>query len=193
MSVFADYLDLRTAVIEQSGRPDIADVFDRLTKLAEARFNRSLRTRFQIASEPISISENAAALPDDYVEVIGVYGANGYELTGQTLQRTANVNWRTYYSLTSTEINGPDGDLTLQYYAKVPTLTTSMTASNWLLEKYPDAYLYGVGYEAALYLKDAAGAQASGEILKQIMTDISSDDESARYARAVVRVKGCTP
>lgn len=193
MTAFSDYLDLRTAVIEQVGNPGIADVFDRLTQLAEARFNRKLRTREQIETTMLTLSGNVATLPADFLEVIGVYGANGYELTGQTLQRTEGMNWRSYYSIGNTEINGNDGEITFQYYATIPTLTTGLNASNWLLAKYPEAYLYGVGYEAATYLKDVEQAQIAMALRDESLQEIEADDNLARYARANVRVKGCTP
>ncbi|HSF91396.1 MAG TPA: hypothetical protein VLA51_04240 [Paracoccaceae bacterium] len=190
---FADYIDLRTAVIEQSGRPEIADVFDRLTKLAEARFNRELRTQFQITEYTVTISNGTAYLPTDIAEVIGVYLENGYELTGQTLQMERGQLSRQFYSLAAPFLNGQDGQIVVQYYAKLDTLTQSLTTSNWLLEEYPDAYLYGVGVEAAKYLKDAEGLMALEQMRAQVVNEIRADDERRRYARARVRVKGPTP
>ena len=60
---FDDFLDLRTGVFEQIGRSDIADVFPRLTKLAEARLNRELRCREQITEATLTFSGGVASLP----------------------------------------------------------------------------------------------------------------------------------
>lgn len=188
---FSDYLDLRTAVVEMVGDADIVDVFDRLTKLAEARFNRDLRTRFQVSQVTLTVAEGVAALPGDFAEAIGVYDAQGREYIGQTLQMQRAG--RSYYSLDSALLRGPDGDVTLEYYAKIPTLTDRMEASNWLLEQYPDAYLYGVSVEAAKYRRDVDGARALEAMREMAVSDIRADDSRARYSRARVRVKGPTP
>lgn len=188
---FSDYLDLRTAVVEMVGDAGIADVFDRLTKLAEARFNRDLRTRFQVSQVTLTVSGGVAALPGDFAEAIGVYDAQGREYIGQTLQMQRAG--RSYYSLDGSLLRGPDGDVTLEYYAKIPTLTDRMEASNWLLEQYPDAYLYGVSVEAAKYRRDVDGARALEAMREMAVSDIRADDSRARYSRARVRVKGPTP
>lgn len=191
MSAFSDYLDLRTAVVEMVGDAGIADVFDRLTKLAEARFNRDLRTRFQVSQVTLTVAEGVAALPGDFAEAIGVYDAQGREYIGQTLQMQRAGG--AYYSLDGSLLRGHDGDVTLEYYAKVPTLTERMEASNWLLEQYPDAYLYGVSVEAAKYRRDVDGARALEAMREMAVSDIRADDSRARYSRARVRVKGPTP
>ncbi len=191
MSAFSDYLDLRTAVVEMVGDAGIADVFDRLTKLAEARFNRDLRTRFQVSQVTLTVSDGVAALPGDFAEAIGVYDAQGREYIGQTLQMQRAG--RSYYSLDGSLLRGPDGDAALEYYAKIPTLTERMEACNWLLEQYPDAYLYGVSVEAAKYRRDVDGARALEAMREMAVSDIRADDSRARYSRARVRVKGPTP
>lgn len=191
MSAFSDYLDLRTAVVEMVGDAGIADVFDRLTKLAEARFNRDLRTRFQVSQVTLTVSDGIAALPGDFAEAIGVYDAQGREYIGQTLQMQRTG--RSYYALDGSLLRGPDGDVAIEYYAKIPTLTERMEASNWLLEQYPDAYLYGVSVEAAKYRRDVDSARALEAMREMAVSDIRADDSRARYSRARVRVKGPTP
>lgn len=178
---FADYLDLRTAVIEQVGAVEIADVFDRLTKLAEVYLTRNLRMSQQLQETTLTVSGGVANLPDDFAETFGVYDAQGREINQKTLQ-----------DLQDDQGSG-DGDYTFQYYAKIPTLTTSPTTSNWLLEAHPDVYLYSVSHEAAKYLRDAQATEVFRGLREDAVFEARAVDTRTRYSRTRVRVKGCTP
>lgn len=193
MTAFADLLDLRTAVVEQVGRPDIADIFPRLVTLAEARFNREFRLRDQITDDTLTLASGTVALPSDYLEMIGVYNAAGCEYVQQTLQQVKALDG--YYAISGGNLirKGYSGDLLVQYYAEIPTITTSMGASNWLLSKYPGVYLYGCSFEAAKWLRDKEMAADMGGLMQTEIADARADDERARYSRARVRVAGVTP
>jgi len=179
---FADYLDLRTAVIEMVGKPDIADVFERLTKLAESRLNRVLRMQQQITETTITLTSGSATLPSDFAELIGVYDANGSEFITKTLA-----------DIQDDDTTVADGTYNIQYYAKLPTLTASHTTTNWLLSEYPDVYLYAVGHEAARQVRDVELIEATGGMRMEAIDEARGNDEAARYSRARIRVKGPTP
>lgn len=132
---FSDYIDLRTAVIEEVKRPDIADVFPRLTLLAEAKFNRDLSTRDQITTATLTFTNGIAPLPPDFLEVVGLYNGSGYEYVQQTLQETCPTG--PFYSIIGSNLHAGLTTAELQYYAKIPTITGSLTASNWLLQEIP--------------------------------------------------------
>ena len=193
MAAFADLLDLRTAVVEQVGRPDIADVFPRLVKLAEAHMSRNLRTRAQVTSTTLTFVSGVASVPADFAEAIGLYDANGYEYVQQPLQQVKTRAW--YYSMNASQflVNGFEGDLTLEYYATIPTISGSMTDTNWLLARYPGVYLDGVAYEASKHVRDAEMGKAMRQLYQMELDDAAADDFGARYSRARVRVAGMTP
>lgn len=178
---FADYLDLRTAVIEAVGRTDIAEHFDRITKLAENWLSRNLRMQQQITETTLTLTGGTATLPTDYVESIAAYDSTGTELNQNTLQ-DIEADTSTF-----------EGNVKFQYYAAIPTLTTSMTTTNWLLAAYPDVYLYAVGYQAALDIRDAEMAQAMRVLRDDAVFDARTSDHRSRYGRTRVRVKGPTP
>lgn len=191
---FADFLDLQTAVIEQVGRPDIADVMPRLVKLAEAGLNRRLRCADQMTTAPVTVSAGSAALPADFLEAIGLFDAAGGELIQQPIHMLKDGASRGHYAIEGGNlICNADADYSLAYYASLPTLTASMTATNWLLAKFPAAYLYAVGYEAAKYARDVEGAQAAKGLFEMEIADVQAADASARYARARVVLPGVTP
>lgn len=177
---FADYLDLRTAVIEQVGNPSVVDVFDRLTKLAENWLTRNLRMQQQLTETNVIVTNGIAALPDDLSEIFGVYDQRGIE-----------VNQKTVQDLQDDPL--ADGVYRVQYYAKIPTLTASMTTTNWLLQNYPDVYLYAVSYEAARHLRDIEAAQVMLQMRDDAVMNARGADHRTRYARSRVRVAGVTP
>lgn len=194
MTAFADFIDLQTAVVEHVRNPSIADVFPRLVKLAEVGFNRRLRCREQISTATVTISGGSGALPTDMAEIIGVYDVAGVEYIAQPLQAVKVSQGRGYYAISSGNIvTRNDEDLTVEYYANVPTITDSLTDSNWLLQKHPGLYLYGVGLEAAKYLRDVETAQATSALLDMEYTAAAAQDDQDRYSRARVRVSGVTP
>lgn len=192
---FADFLDLRTAVLEHVGRTDIADVMVRLTQIAEARFNRDFRHRDQIASATVTFTSGTGPLPADFLEAIGLYDANGAEYVQQPMQSQRPTGSRGYFTIkgSNIELRGYSGDLTLDYYEQVDTITGSSTGTNWLLTKYPEVYLYGVGFEAAKYLKDVELAAQTKALYDEARREADGNDHAARYSRARVRVQGVTP
>ena len=196
MPAFADYLDLRLAVADHVGNRDISDVMPRLTQAAESWLNKKLRCRQQIVTGTLTFVGGEAAIPADFIEMINLYGLNGYRYNSGALADSRN--WGTAWSRYSLDgsniyIKGYSGDRDIQYYAKLPTLTASPTTTNWLLEDAPDVYLYAVGLEAAKYLKDADLVQATRTLLEDEMNTLKIDDDRARYSNTSVRVQGCTP
>lgn len=189
---FADFLDLRTAVVEQVQKPDIVDVFPRLVFLAEANFNRRLRLKDQVTSTTVTIASGTASLPADFLAAIGLYDASGYEYVEQPLQAVKTSGTTAFFAISGGNIvtKMADGAKTLEYYAKIPTISGSMTATNWLLTAAPALYLYGVGLEAAKYARDAELSSAMSQILEQEYQAVLSQDESARYSTVRVRLQG---
>ncbi len=191
---FADFLDLQTAVVEHVRDPSITDVMPRLVKLAEAKLNQALRTRQMMATDTLTIVSGSAALPADFLEAIGLFDASGKEYIQQPVHMVREGRNNGFYAVENgTLLVNSDGDLRLDYYATLPTLTASMTASNWLLQAFPHVYLYAVGLEAAKYMRDLEGAQATKALLEMEMSDLAASDAQARYSRARIILPGVTP
>lgn len=186
---FTDYLDLRTAVLEVVGRTDITDIFDRLTLLAESRFNRKLRCGDQITDATVTVSGGTGTLPSDYRQMIGVYDGQGCEYVQQPIQ-AVQITQNSFYAVSGSNLIAPDREYSIQYYAAIPTLTTSATTTNWLLSKYPDVYLYGVASEAAKNKRDSEILGALEQYRNEAIDDANEDDDAQRYSRARVRLQG---
>lgn len=191
---FSDLLDLRTAVVEFTRNPDIAEIFTRLVKLAEVDMNRRLRSREQITEASVTVSSGSGSLPADFQEAIGVFIASGAEyvaLPSAAYERLANKTG--FYTIEGSSLYASDADYTLRYFKTIPTITDSMTDSNWVLAKHPNLYLYAVGYEAARQMRDMELAQEALSFREQEYREATAQDQGERFARARVRVAGVTP
>lgn len=175
MSAFQNTIDLRFAVSDLVGNRAISDVFPRLVEMAEVDFNSRLRTRHQITDYTMVFDEGVAALPPDFLELIHLNCKTNFQIDG------FNVTIPSY-----------SGEMNVQYYARIPALCTP-TSSNWLLCAYPNAYLYGVGLQAAKHLRSEELAVPIASLYSEAMGLIRVDDERARYSTAKVRVQGPTP
>lgn len=196
MAAFADYLDLRVAVSEHVGNRDISDVMPRLVQMAEAMLNQKIRHRSQITAGTLTFTTGAATLPTDFLEMISVYDPWGVAMQAGSLsdvKRTGSQYSRYAINGSQIMIYGISGDRDIEYFAKIPTLTTSISTTNWLLAAYPSVYLYAVGVEAAKFLRDAELSAATEGLLQQAILSMSVDDERARWSNATVRVQMVTP
>lgn len=171
---FTDALDLRTAVVEAVGDASISDVWPRLVSMAESKLDRVLRTRYQVQSADVTGLPGSSVFPGDFLEMTAMYKAGRRVLWTPGMQT-------------------PNEAFSMEYYARIPSLSNDLAGTNWLLTVYPDVYLYAVAVEAARFLKDVAAAQAYGEALQEALRSVYVDDERARYGQAVVRMPGWTP
>lgn len=196
MAMFSDAMDLKTAVGDHVGNRSISDVWDRLVRQAETQLDQRLRTVWQVKDETLTFADGAADLPPDFLEMMHVYGHCGYQMrSGMRVDSHRPGTSRTTYSIGPGKIyiRGFTGDKDITYYAKLPTISESLSATNWLLERFPDAYLYGVGLQAAKHLKDVDLALATDQLYGFALDAIKIEDERWRWANGIVRVQGLTP
>jgi hypothetical protein len=90
-----------------------------------------------------------------------------------------------YYSIVQNNIEFapvPDGDYTIEivYYQKVPPL--SLNTTNWLLSAHPDAYLYGTLQHSAPYLQSDERVGIWAGKYMQIIEQITTSDEKAKFS-----------
>ena len=81
---------------------------------------------------------------------------------------------------------------TLIYYAKIPALSDA-NPTNWLLTRYPDAYLYACLLEAMPYNEEDARMQTWATAYATAIDKIQRDDKGARYTQGTIRVMQATP
>jgi hypothetical protein len=197
------YAELQTSIADFLNRDDLASVTTSFISLAEADMQRRVRHWRMEKRSTAELDTQYSAIPADFVEVIRFYVTSGdtkpLELISQAelLDRKAkSLNTSgtpAYYALTAGEIEvypAPDGtyDVELYYIASIPALSDSNTA-NWLLERYPDAYLYGALIHAAPYLKDDARIQVFAALYQNAIDAINAESERSKYGGSGLKMK----
>ncbi|WVT75232.1 hypothetical protein QM996_09170 [Sinorhizobium chiapasense] len=196
----ADYAALLVDAGEYSGRNDIAHLFPRFIGLAELKLNRMLRVSDMEATAAITVGDGDAPLPADFVEARQVLSASGRPIRAMALQQLAESNLAGAceplgYAIVGNRIKPfPAGSygLTMTYYRKIPPLTAENPV-NWLLERAPDVYLYGLVEEIAIWERDAGKAGAAQQLKMSALAGLGVADERARWGDAQMTVAGVTP
>jgi len=187
------FAGLKATIADYLNRDDLTAIIPSFITIAEAKFNRKLRTRQMVKRAEGQIETAFFAYPSDWLQakefqlntnpivrlqfVTEAYGdelkSNRYVSTGQPV----------YYTITGTQLEfipTPDSTYSaeLTYYAKIPALSDSNT-SNWLLAYAPDLYLYGALLEAAPYLKDDERLAVWSQMYINSLGDIEVADQRA--------------
>jgi hypothetical protein len=187
------FAGLKTTIADYLNRDDLTSVIPSFITIAEAKFNRKLRTRQMIKRANAQIETAFFAYPSDWlqakefqlntnpiVRLQFVTEAYGDELKAN---RYVSIGQPAYYTITGTQLEfipTPDSTYSaeLTYYAKIPALSDSNT-SNWLLAYAPDLYLYGALMEAAPYLKDDERLPVWSQMYISSLGDIEVADQRA--------------
>ena len=197
------YAELKTNIADFLNRDDLTSVSSTFVSLAEADLNRQVRHWRQEKRSTAEIDTQYSAIPADMLEVIRFYITSGdtrpLELISQAEildRKFRNLNTSgqpAYYAVTAGELEVypvPDGTYTseLYYFGKTDALSDSNT-SNWILEHYPDAYLYGSLIHSAPYLKDDARIQVWAALYQNAIDAINQASEKAKFGGSGRRMK----
>ena len=197
------YAELQSNVTDFLNRDDLDAKAPTFISLAESNLSRDIRHWRQEKRSTAEIDTQYSAIPADFLEAVRFYITSGdtrpLELISQAemLDRKYN-NLNTsgqpaYYAITAGEIEVypvPDGTYTaeLYYMANLPALSDSNT-SNWLLQYYPDAYLYGSLVHSAPYLKDDARLQVWAALYQSAIDGINAESEKSKFGGSGRRMK----
>lgn len=164
------YGQLKTAVATWLHRTDLTDVIPDFVTLAEANIRKDVRCRAMEDSTAVTLVSTTLALPDEFLAVRRVVlddcpqryvtPEQFYPLR-ESLTDAYTINGESFVFQSST------GSLSIDYYAGfAPFVEESDT--NWLLENYPEIYLFGalaeaapfIGKDPTLYVAKYSGAVA---------------------------------
>ena len=196
------YAQLQSTVADWLNREDMSAIIPSFITLAEADINRKLRDWRMETRSTLSASSQYTQLPNDWLETIRLQvtgGTSELELASQgalaDMRRRINdqTGRPTHYALTGGQLElfpTPDQAYTLSivYFAKVPTLSVSVT-TNWLLSAAPDVYLYGALTQSAPYLKDDARTEVWASLYMAAIGGLNEASERARYSGANLRLR----
>jgi len=197
------YAELKTSITDFLNRDDLDTIAPTFISLAEADLQRRVRHWRGEKRSSAEIDTQYSAIPADFLEAIRFYITGGdtrpLELISQAElldRKFKNLNTSgqpAYYAITAGEIEVypvPDATYTseLYYNSRIPALSDS-TATNWLLEYYPDAYLYGSLVHSAPYLKEDARLQTWAALYQNAVDAINSESESSKFGGSGRRLK----
>lgn len=201
-----DYAGLKQAVEDWLNKPEVTEAIPTFIELAEARFNRELRTSAMETRITPSVSSGTYTLPADWLETImfSVLGSSGREQPLQFIDpaeyaiqaRSVVSGDARYYTQIGTTyyiLNAPTSATTfyLSYRQKIPALTAQNT-SNWLLAKSPDLYLYSTLLQAEPYLQNDARVPLWAAGVSKTIADMNLESDKARQPRGHLATRRAT-
>lgn len=207
--------DLTDTLEDYLERADLRARVATFIRLAETRLDRRLNLADNEAALRLPISAGLSPLPDDYRAWRAVSGPSGEALeylSPHAFARTGGAGAFTIVgSLALDDVDGSidawtfglgnpflrvaptvSGPLTLVYRQGIPPLGPER-ASNWLLAKHPDLYLYASLLEAEPFLRNDTRIATWRAMLEAALDDLAALDRDARWGRARMRLSGPTP
>ena len=198
--------ELVTAVENWLNRSDLTARIPEFISLAEASFNRNLRTRDMLTRSTAPVSSQYVSLPTDFLEMLNI------ELTSTTPpkrliyitsdrsddyreQKNNKAGKPSYWTIEGASIQllpTPDATYTLQlnYYQDIPALSgLADSGNNWLLLAHPDVYLYSTLMQASPYIMDPQAGQQWDALLARSMQELQMSDEKSRYAGGTLNMR----
>jgi hypothetical protein len=186
---------------------ELVDAIPAFTKIVEGKINNALRTGEQAVRAQIWLlrDEEYYGLPSDWggardVEIL----THGERTGGRTLTYLApeemnklsrkqnGRNRHNYYTIIANQIQiAPPTDnevLEIVYYQRLPALVED-TDSNWLTEKNPDAYVFGLCTEIGAFAKDDATFMAYDGRFKEALSNVTQEDQITRWSGPAHRVQ----
>ena len=196
------YAELQTSIAEFLNRDDLTAKIPDFIVLAEAQMNAELRHWRMEKRATAEMDTQYTALPQDFIQpvrfiITGSQVSSLSQTDSKTIadRRAANnaVGRPTEYSIMDGAIEvfpTPDTTYTLEllYFRTLNALTNGNT-SNWVLEYYPNAYLYGALLHSAPYLMDDQRIQTWGAFYRKAIDDINNDGVKSKTAADGRRIK----
>lgn len=159
-----NYAALKTAIAGFLHRNDLTSMIPTFIEMAEARFNRELRSSEQEETAITDATTEFTTLPDDFLQLRMMYSGNR-KLTyypPERLQQMIDVSYvpqipvysiqDKQFRLYPTPTTENPTPLRILYWSKITPLSDTET-TNWLLEKHPDLYLFASLLEARGFVK----------------------------------------
>jgi hypothetical protein len=184
---------------------ELAAVIPSFTRVVESKINTALKVAGQsVQATQIWLDENETyyGLPSDFggmsdIQIV----TRGENPVGRTLvyvnpEELLRVmsnpsRGRCYYTLVADQIRipppGPDEMIELTYYQMVPPLT-ELDDSNWLTEKHPETYIFGLCAEMGAFAKDQQVFAGYDGRFKETLFNITQDDAVTRWSGPSLRI-----
>jgi hypothetical protein len=196
------YSELKTAVADWLNRADLTAAIPNFIQLAEAKFNRELRTRQQVKRAYATLTGQYIQIPTDWLEAINLQlnVTPVRVLDFVTLDQADRIRANRYgetdadaYTIVGDQLEvipvvGANTEIDMTYYIKVPSLS-DVSPTNWLLTAWPDLYLYATLVHAAPYLREDERVAVWKGLTDQLLEEIRLSDERAKHSGGPLRAR----
>lgn len=196
------YAELKSTMADMLNRSDLTSVIPTFITLAEAKFNRDLRTRKQVKRAYATLDGQFIQLPADWAEGINLQlNVNPVRpLDFVTMDQADRIRARRYgdtdanaYTIVGDQLEviptvGADTEIEMAYYQKIPALSDA-APTNWLLSDWPDLYLYAALIHSAPYLREDDRIATWKGLSDQLFEEARMSDERAKHSGGPLRAR----
>ena len=197
------YSTLISAVKTYLNRSDISDdQIKEFISLAEASFNRVLRTRNQLTRSTTSVSTQFATQPTDLLELYNI------QLNSDPIVRLEQVSLSkmddlksassstgkpSYFAITGQDFEfypAPDAAYTIEviYYATITSLSDTDT-TNFLILNHNDIYLFGTLVQAEPWLMNDERIGIWGALLGKAIEELRVSDQRSQTESGTITMR----
>ena len=196
------YSELQASIADWLNRTDLTTAIVDFITLAEAQFNRTIRVSQmeQRATTNTVAGDGYLSLPADYLMMRNIQlNSNPVRsldyLTPEEIDKfydSSESSKPAAYTIVGNEFQlapTPDAayEVEISYYQKIAALSDTNT-SNWLLESYPDMYLYGALIQAEPYLKNDQRIILWKSALQLAQDELIKADRKHRWSGSSMRI-----
>ena len=191
-SAISSYSELQDEIAAWLDRDDLTSRIPGFIQMAEAYFNRELRTLDMERSITLAVSSEDTALPDDYLAIRAIYVDGSRD---RPLKPTSPDALRgdhggqagdpLSYAIVGDGIRigpvtGTATSVTMDYFASIEGLSVT-SPSNWLLINHADLYLFASLYFAELFNENPARAGQFLSLAEGIMARVKRASTAAKW------------
>lgn len=199
------YASLQASIITyamREGDEEFAAAVPTFITLCEKFIGRELRVWAMEKTATLTLDdEGMVDLPADYIEFrtlsgIPVYGdlelitpaqaVNTYGNNPGGVTRAVSIVGNRLATYPSS------GTVTLTYYGMLDPLSDA-NPSNWLLDRFPDVYLYGSLAQAEPFMMNDPRTATWGSLFQASLDGVKKQDVQSRFSRSQSRIRGVTP
>lgn len=194
------YLQLKNMIADTLNRQDLTAVIPSFIQLAEAEMARKVKHWKQEKRVTLSLDESHETLPSDWLETINMYLSDGspilftpiaeisreklsYPANGKPRMYTINAGEFEFYPVPDTSY-----DLTMVYRARTPELTQD-DDTNWILNDYPDVYLYSALLHTAPYLQDDERVGLWASLKEAAIMSLNQESQAGKYSGTPLKMR----
>ena len=190
----SNYGELKTAIADFLNRDDVDVTASGFITLAEAQIARDIKHWKQERRVTLSLDERFEEVPTDWLETLNMYLDDGTpveyasvaEISRRKLLQSDTAGKPVIYTINAGQFEfypAPDEayNLTMIYRARIPTMAQDDDYS-WLLQDYPDIYLYGSLLHTAPYLQEDQRVAVWAQLYAAAVKQANDESQAAKYS-----------